>query len=71
MTKSELNKLEDKAARVTICDDQVFLEIWTGKKWSTEYVFPIDTDNRIHYGAIVKILQLAEMKFTFEPLLIG
>lgn len=71
MTKKELKELKDKAARVTISDDQVFIEIWTGEEWRTDYIYPIDSDNRVHYKALVTILQLAEYKFHFEPLLIG
>lgn len=71
MTKEEMNALKDKAARVLIKTDMVFIEIWNNdEEWETLEAYPIVRGN-LHYSCIVRIMQMIEMKFTFEPFLIG
>lgn len=69
MNKSELMKLEDKAARVVMTSDSITIELWIDNSWSPTWFYYKDEDE--YTACIIKIMQLIELKFTFEPFLIG
>ena len=71
MSSIDLKKLNDKAARVIIQNDFAFIEVWNNdNEWENLETYPI-VNNNVHYSCLVRIMQLIEMKFEFEPFLIG
>lgn len=66
MNKEQLKRLEDKAARVVMGQNNTVIEIWKDNTWVPTYFYLPDEYDK----CIVKIMQLEELKFDFEDMLI-
>ena len=67
LSKPQLKQLKDKAARIIMHEDNIVIELWRDDIWTpTWHYYSTEYDR-----CIIKIMQLLELKFEFEDLLVG